>query len=663
MLPPDKVLLHYAKAPVFYGVMPRKRIKMSYVIVGTAGHVDHGKTCLIRALTGKNTDRLKEEQQRGITIELGFADMTAPDGTDIGIIDVPGHEKFIKNMLAGIGGIDVVLLVVAADEGVMPQTVEHLDIMRLLNIKRGIIVITKADLVEPDWIEMIEGDIREACRGCFLENAPAIAVSSETGQGIEELKTMLFDMIKQVEPKNNNPSLLRIPMDRVFTISGFGTVITGTLMQGTIRTGQEVIIYPEGISARVRNVQVHNQMVDAAFAGQRTAVNLTGIKKEDINRGDVLAAPGSITPSRRLDVKLSMLSDSKRSISSGDTLHFYYGARETLCKITLLDKDILTAGEDCYAQIYFPDGDEALKQDDLFVVRFFSPVETIGGGKVLDADAPRHKRHDEKVIEALRVRESGDDTAVLEQALKDNSRSFMNYEALAKQLGTSPEDALSKLQHLEAQSKAFKLSDKVYISLDYVKLSEETALKILREFHSKNPLTPGMAKEEFRSRFVSAMKIADPRNADAVLQLIAGLGNIVIGENSARASEFEVKYTKAQRSVLDQIKRAYKEAGLEAPETDAVLASFKDKTEARQLLMGLLSAGELVRLSQTNLIDAEALNRAVELVRSLLERNGSFTIAEFRDAIGTSRKFALLILGWCDARRITKLVDDKRIAF
>ncbi len=652
-----------AKAPVFYGVRPRKRIDMSYVIVGTAGHVDHGKTCLIRALTGKNTDRLKEEQQRGITIELGFADMTAPDGTDIGIIDVPGHEKFIKNMLAGIGGIDIVLLVVAADEGVMPQTVEHLDIMRLLNIKRGIIVITKADLVDADWIEMIEGDIREACKGCFLENAPAIAVSSETGQGIEELKGMIFEMIRQVEPKNNNPSLLRIPMDRVFTISGFGTVITGTLMQGTIKQGQEVVIYPEGLTARVRNVQVHNQMVEAAFAGQRTAVNLTGIKKEDIKRGDVLAAPGSITPSKRVDVKLSMLADSKRSISSGDTLHFYYGACEALCKITLLDKDILTAGEDCYAQVFFPDGEAALKQDDLFVVRFFSPVETIGGGKVLDADAPRHKRHDEKILEALRVRESGDDTAVLEQALKDNSRSFASYEALAKQLGTSSEDALAKLQHLEAQSKAFKLSDKIYISMDYVKLADDTALKILHEFHSKNPLTPGMAKEEFRSRFVSAMKIGDPRNADAVLQLLSSLGNIVVGENSVKASDFEVKYTKSQRAALDQMRKAYADAGYEAPETDSVLSLFKDKTEARQLLMGLLASGELVRLSQTNLIDAGAMNRAVELVRSLLDKNGSFTIAEFRDAIGTSRKFALLILGYCDSRRITKLVEDRRIPF
>ncbi|MBQ2456129.1 MAG: selenocysteine-specific translation elongation factor, partial [Firmicutes bacterium] len=318
---------------------------MRNVIIGTAGHVDHGKTCLIQALTGKNTDRLKEEQQRGITIELGFADMTAPDGTDIGIIDVPGHEKFIRNMLAGIGGIDIVLLVVAADEGVMPQTVEHLDIMRLLDIKRGIIVITKADLADEDWLELVEDDIRTACAGSFLENAPAVRVSSYTGQGIEELRSMIFDMIKTLEDRNTDPGLLRIPVDRVFTIAGFGTVITGTLTQGQIRQGQEVMIYPSGITARVRNLQVHNNMVETAYAGQRTAVNLTGIKKEEINRGDVVAAKNSITPGKLLDVRLDLLADSNRTIKSGDRVHFYYGASETLCKVSLLGVELLGPGE------------------------------------------------------------------------------------------------------------------------------------------------------------------------------------------------------------------------------------------------------------------------------------------------------------------------------
>ena len=306
---------------------------MRNVIVGTAGHVDHGKTCLIKALTGIDADRLKEEKQRGITIELGFADLQAPDGTDIGIIDVPGHEKFIRNMLAGIGGIDLVLLVVAADEGVMPQTVEHLDIMKLLNIRRGILVITKADLAaDGDWLDMVESDVRDAVKGSFLENAPCVRVSAQTGQGIDELKSLIFEEVAKTAEKNNNPALLRIPMDRVFTIQGFGTVITGTLTQGSIRTGDEVTVYPEGLPAKVRNLQVHGKMVEAAYAGQRTAVNLTGVRKEDIARGNVLAAKGSLMPASMIDVKLQVLSDSKRSVLNGSRLHLHYGSAQVLCK-------------------------------------------------------------------------------------------------------------------------------------------------------------------------------------------------------------------------------------------------------------------------------------------------------------------------------------------
>ena len=319
---------------------------MKNVIVGTAGHVDHGKTCLIKALTGIDADRLKEEKQRGITIELGFADMQAPDGTDIGIIDVPGHEKFIRNMLAGIGGIDLVLLVVAADEGVMPQTVEHLDIMKLLKIRSSIIVITKTDMVEEvaagmpakDWLDMIETDVRAAVKDSFLENAPCLRVSAQTGEGIEELKQLIFSEAAKVGEKNSNPALLRIPMDRVFTIQGFGTVITGTLVQGMIRTGQDVTIYPEGLDAKVRNLQVHGKMVDAAYAGQRTAVNLTGVRKEDIARGNVLAAKDSLKTSSMIDVKLQVLEDSKRTLLTGSRLHLHYGSAQTLCKAVLLDR-------------------------------------------------------------------------------------------------------------------------------------------------------------------------------------------------------------------------------------------------------------------------------------------------------------------------------------
>ncbi len=624
--------------------------------------MDHGKTSLIRALTGKNTDRLKEEQQRGITIELGFADMTAPDGTDIGIIDVPGHEKFIKNMLAGIGGIDLVLLVVAADEGVLPQTVEHLDIMRLLNIKRGIIVITKADMVDDDWMDMVEADVREACKGSFLENAEAVRVSSVTGMGIEELREKVFAMIKQVEGKNNNASLLRIPIDRVFTIAGFGTVITGTLTQGMIKQGQEVQIYPSGIEARVRNIQVHNVMVDAAYAGQRTAVNLGGIKKEDISRGNVLAAKDSLHPGTLADVKLNVLSDSKRVIESGSKLHFYYGSAETLCKAVLLDKPYLQAGESCYAQLIF-DEEVVLKQDDPFVVRYFSPLETIGGGVVLDANPRKHKRSDTKVTEALAIREKGDDSAVLEQALKDGSSAFTAIDALAKQVGMSEEQAYELMMTMLGRGKAVQLAEKIFVHSDYIKICTDNALAVLREYHSKNQLTPGMPLEEFRSKFGSKSKIKDARRLESVMDVMAASGQVELGGNTIKDAEFSVNYTKAQRKLMDELYAYYKQCGAEAPENDAVLAGCQNKNEARQLLYALAAEGRITKIASNVFIEAQVLSEALDWMKDYILKNGGIALAEFRDHLGTSRKYALQILDYCDAQKITRLEGEKRYLF
>lgn len=635
---------------------------MRNVIIGTAGHVDHGKTCLIQALTGKNTDRLKEEQQRGITIELGFADMTAPDGTDIGIIDVPGHEKFVKNMLAGIGGIDIVLLVVAADEGVMPQTVEHLDIMRLLNIKKGIIVITKSDLVEEDWLELVEDDIRQACAGTFLEEAPAVHVSSYTGQGIDELKNMVYDMIGTLEDRNTDPGLLRIPIDRVFTISGFGTVITGTLTQGCINVGQEVMIYPKGISAKVRNLQVHNVMVDKAYAGQRTAVNLTGVKKEDLKKGDVLAFKNSINPSSLIDVKLEMLPDSKRDLKSGDKVHFYYGASETLCKVSLLNTEILTAGNSCYAQLFF-DEEIAIKKGDYYVIRYFSPVETIGGGFVLDANPRKHRKKDVGVVEALRIRETGDERAVLEQALKDSSRFFTTPSALAKQIGMSEADAMEKLKSLEQESKAVLLPSKIYVHEEYCQLAEKNALELINEYHQTNALLPGMPKEELRNKFSSAMHITDAKNLEYMMDVLKDRGNLEFGPNLVKAAGFQVVYTPDQQKMMDQLAKIYEEAGFESPETDEVCAKFKDKAAARQLLYAMAEEGTLARISADGFINAASLNEALEFIKETITKEGAVTLAQVRDRMNTSRKYALLVLDYCDAVKLTRLVEDRRVFY
>ena len=381
---------------------------MRNVVIGTAGHVDHGKTLLINALTGIDTDRLKEEKKRGITIELGFAFIDFDNGERAGIIDVPGHEKFIKNMLAGAGGIDLAMLVVAADEGFMPQTVEHLGILTLLGIQKGLVVITKCDMVEPDWIEIVREDIASHVKGTFLEDAPVMAVSAYTGQGIPELRDLLKEMVGETGTKNIR-SPFRIPVDRVFSVEGFGTVITGTLIEGQMTVGDEAVLYPAELPTKVRNLQVHGRDVERAFAGQRVAVNLAGLKKSQVNRGDVVVKPDSIKNALMLDVRLMALRESERVITNGMQVHLYHGARTLLCKIVLLDREELQPGESSYAQLRLTEP-LAAKQGDRFVIRFYSPLETIGGGVILDPNPQRHKRNDSAVLEALTVRESGSDS-------------------------------------------------------------------------------------------------------------------------------------------------------------------------------------------------------------------------------------------------------------
>ena len=635
---------------------------MRNVIVGTAGHVDHGKTCLIKALTGIDADRLKEEKQRGITIELGFADMQAPDGTDIGIIDVPGHEKFIRNMLAGIGGIDLVLLVVAADEGVMPQTVEHLDIMRLLNIRRGILVITKADMADDDWMDMVESDVRDAVKGTFLENAPCLCVSSQTGEGIEELRQLIFAEVAKVGEKNNNPALLRIPMDRVFTIQGFGTVVTGTLTQGMIRTGDEVTIYPEGLNAKVRGLQVHGKSVDAAYAGQRTAVNLTGVKKEDIARGNVLAAKDSLTPSSMIDVKLQVLGDSKRTVLNGSRLHLHYGSAQVLCKAVLLDKDALDPGESGYAQLRTEEP-VVLKQGDPFVVRYYSPVETVGGGIVLNPNAPKHKRGDAAVVKALSVRESGDDSAQMEQILRDESKTFPAAETLAKQLGLTAEEGLQQLQSLALQGKAVSIADGIYVHQDYVNYIKDAAFAILDAYYAKNPLLAAMPREELRSKLGGAVKVTDTRSLDRVLQYLGETGVLALTPSTAGKQGYSVQFTKAQLRLIDELVKLYKQAGCESPDPDEAFAGRKDKEECKRLVAALCADGRLIRVSGKFCLDSEFLKQTIAWIRETIQTNGSITLAELRDHLNTSRKYALMILEYCDNAKITRLQDDRRVFY
>ncbi|MBQ1959524.1 MAG: selenocysteine-specific translation elongation factor, partial [Firmicutes bacterium] len=393
---------------------------MKNVIVGTAGHVDHGKTCLIRALTGMETDRLKEEKKRGITIENGFADMIYGD-YNISIIDVPGHERFVNNMLMGIGGIDMVLLVIGLDEGVMPQTREHFQILTMLDINKGIIVFTKRDMVDDEeWIELVKEDARSMVEGTFLEGAPEIEVSAHENINIEELKQLIVENIDDNALKNDSDQLFRLPVDRVFTISGFGTVVTGTLMEGTINVGDEMMVYPEGKVTKVRNIQVHNEQVQSAYAGQRTAINVGGMKKEELERGSVLARKDGLEPTMMLDIKLKLFDDLDRVVLNGSRVHFYCGSSQVLGKIVLLDRDAAEAGDECFAQMRLEE-EVALRMGDRFIIRFYSPLITLGGGKILEVSPRKHKRNDERVLESLRIKDEGTKKEIADIIIKEKS--------------------------------------------------------------------------------------------------------------------------------------------------------------------------------------------------------------------------------------------------
>ena len=635
---------------------------MKNIIVGTAGHVDHGKTCLIKALTGMDCDRLKEEKKRGITIENGFADMIAGD-YNISIIDVPGHEKFIKNMLTGIGGIDMVLLVIGLDEGVMPQTVEHFRILEMLKIERGVIVYTKRDLVDDeDWIELVKEDAHELVKGTFLEGAPEIEVSSYDGYNIEKLRELIVSEIDDKILKDDASILFRLPVDRVFTIGGFGTVVTGTLMEGSVNTGDDVMVYPDGKTAKVRNLQVHNENVDTAYAGQRTAINLQGVKKEDLDRGKVLAKPGSIETSRLLDVKLEMFRDAEKTVLNGSRVHFYSGSSEILAKVVLLDRDALDKGESCFCQLKLEE-EAAVRRGDRFIIRFFSPLITIGGGKILETAPKKHKRFDENAIKDLEIKDSGSDQEVLELKVKEKSRMLLDEKALALKLNLPPDKVSTITGDLEKAGKLFKVKKDCFVHLDFIELAEKTASQILDEYHKANKMSPGIPKAEFRSRLGGALRLEDSKALEDILLIMSQRKRIKDTGNCISLFSFKVSESPEASAMRKRILNTYKDAGYEMPTVEAVASGEKDKVNAVHIIDSLIEEGSLTRLDYQYCIDKEAMDKAMEgLVRHINE-NGKITLAEFRDMLGTSRKYAMAILDYTDRNKITLKEDDYRVLY
>ncbi len=630
---------------------------MKNTIIGTAGHVDHGKTLLIKALTGIDTDRLKEEKKRGITIDLGFAWLTMPDGERVGIVDVPGHEKFVKNMLSGAGGINLALLVVAADDGVMPQTREHLDILSLLDIRDGIVVITKADLVEEEWIEVIREDIAGVVKGTFLQDAPMLAVSAYTGQGIDELRALIAQKV-QTAANQNLARPFRIPLDRVFSVEGFGTVVTGTLIEGSLSEGDEVELYPSGARSRVRNLQVHSQDVQTAWAGQRVAVNLAGIKRDEVERGDVLAAPGSMQNVRMLDVKVRVLPGCARVLRSGSRLHFYHGSREELCKLVLLGCDALEAGQEAYAQLRFTE-EIAVKKGDRFILRFYSPLETVGGGVVLDPAPPKHKRGDEKVRDALGVRERGSEAENLLQALLDASPKFKQLAEVQKQVSMDNDTFRAKLEELIAGGSVLRLSAKTAIAADFKDTLGRQLSKILRDYHAANPLKAGMRRDELRGRLMPGREIS---LADKMLAFYEQDGLIVSSGLLVALSDFTIAFSEGDQRLYDDMVMRFRAAEFTPPSAEELLANYpKEKAAAKRVYEALVDTGVLMLVAPQMLFLAETVDKAWTMLSAFCQEHGQITLAQFRDLIGASRKFALSLLEYFDRLGKTRMAGDARV--
>ena len=627
---------------------------MKHVIIGTAGHVDHGKTCLIKALTGIDTDRLKEEKKRGITIELGFAHMDLSNEQRVGIVDVPGHEKFVRNMLAGAGGLDICMLIVAADEGIMPQTVEHLDILSILGIKHGVVVITKADLVEPEFTELVAEDVKELTQGTFLENAPIIPVSAYTGQGLDELKEELVKLCVSL-PERSEEGQFRLPIDRVFSLKGFGTIVTGTLMEGKLKKDQHIVLYPENEPVKVRSLQVHSKDAEVAYAGQRVAVNVPDRKKEDIIRGDILATADSLYPTMMVDVKLEVLKHTERSIKHGSRVHVYHGTKELLGKVALMGREELKAGESDYAQLRLEES-TALRKGDHFVLRFYSPVETIGGGVVLDACPKKHRKNDKKAYHTFEIKEHGTGEEQLELAYLEHQGKFYSLKELMNKCSLDRSKTRNQLKKLVENKKMIPLYDEVYIHSEELKTYEKRVTQFLDHFHKEYPLKEGMGIQEVRSR----LNLEQSKVTEAILDILKQ--NKVIKEEQGMVSKyrFKVVVKDDEDAMMKEIVEQYLNFGFAPLATDLYLKEHAKQKKFKAVFTSLLNKKTLIRLDDQYCLHKDFYEKAQAVFRELAAEKGIVALGEYRENLGCSRRVAVPILEHFDRNGFTVKTEEGR---
>ena len=627
-----------------------------FAVIGTAGHVDHGKTSLIKALTGIDTDRLAQEKERGITIEAGFAHLSLPGGRTAGIVDVPGHERFIKNMLAGATGIDVALLVVAADDGVMPQTREHLDILRLLGLTRGLVALTKCDLAEDDWLDLVRDDLARLTHGSFLENSPIITVSVETGQGLEELKAALAETVASLNFRAAD-GRFRLPLDRVFTLTGFGTVVTGTMMDGPAKAGDAVMVYPEGLPAKIRGLEVHAQPVEVAWPGQRVAININ-LKKEKLTRGHILAAVDSLQPTLMLDVRLEVLADSPFSVKNGSWVHLYLGAGEFLAKVVLLEEDELPEGGSGFAQLRLL-SPAAARKDDRFVIRFYSPLVTIGGGVILDPVPLKRRRRKPQIIRQLATKETGSPLERLELAVEERPETFPALSELVRRVGLDQARVKDDAQELVRQGRLVRLAREVFIHRREMDRLRSRFHQLLTDWHAKNPYSPGISLEEARVRLLPK---ASPMVADAVLADLEGEKFLVRELGFLRLAGFQPQVNEQENELIAKLEQLYQGYGVTPLAASAVEPATSPDMERRRqaAFSSLVRRGILVRLDDLYYLHKIHYDQVISLFREMAAGGRTVLAGKFRDDLGTSRKVAVAILEHFDKISLTKTIGEGR---
>lgn len=637
---------------------------MKNIIVGTAGHIDHGKTTLIKALTGRNTDRWEEEQRRGITIDLGFTYFDLKNGDRVGIIDVPGHEKFINNMVAGVVGMDLVLLVVAADEGIMPQTREHMDILGLLGIKKSILVINKCDLVDEEWLELVEEEIQEELEGTFLEGAPVVKVSAATGQGLDELTDTIQQLMSDEVIAKDTQTIPRLPIDRAFTLSGFGTIITGTLISGTITREDVLEMYPIGKECKIRNIQVHGQNQDKCYAGQRVAINLSNVKKKEIRRGCVLAPKNSMKNTDLLDVKLKVLEDSMRILTNHERLHLYTGTSEILCRAVLLDKEQIGPGEEGLVQLRLEE-EIAVKRGDRFVVRFYSPMETIGGGIVLEPNPVRKKRFDAQAIEELKKKESGSLGDVMELQIKEHGDTMITLAELAKVMAHSVDELKEYLEELEESGTIFVFPMKKDTYLWHRDSEFAVRQKIeetLQKYHSEHPYRYGMKKAEIHNTFLKKIK---PNIFDAYIERMTGENVYGRREEYLSLPGYEVPkdamYLQTEKLIEDTLEKA----GYDFVRFSEIDFGKIPRQTAEDVILMMIDEGKVIRINEEMFTMKHLMDEAKEKIQNHLKEENLITIAQVRDMFSTSRKSAKPILEYMDSIKVTKKTggESERVAY